>query len=181
MNQEDAQDPLPWTEEEIRHNVLAVVSLMILASILLVIQSWLFLPFYWLFWVLYFTVGRYFTCRHCDFLGKPCPSWCMGIIGGWLYKRTDKKDFLENGPWKALFFDVAFLALANIYPYLVYGWILFQSGLNWLDWILLAIYSVLGFLTLYVHSRGCRKCPVEACPLSKSDSRSLKNMKEVEI
>lgn len=144
-------------------------------TIILLLKSWIFVPIYWFFWILYFGIGRYVTCRHCDFLGKTCPSWCMGIIGGKLFERSNKKDFCENGPWN-LIVDVSFLVAANLVPYIMYAYYLYTFTLTNIDWILIVIYSALGFLTFLVHSRACKKCPISACPLSgtKKSKTSIK-------
>ena len=157
---------IPWSRNEIYVNLLLMIILITFGSAIIILKYWLIVLVFWLFFGLYLVVGRYVTCRHCDFLGKPCCSWCVGIIGDKLYKRSQVKSFPEVGLWKMLIFDVLWLFLAILTPYLLYGYYLITEGLKMLDWILLGIYSIIGVLTLYVHSKGCKKCPISGCPLS---------------
>ncbi len=92
----DFWSDLPWSKKELMANVYAIIVLMITATIMLFLKSWVLGIVYWIIWLFYIVVGRGVTCRHCDFLGKPCPTWMMGVIGGKLYKRSDKKHFREN-------------------------------------------------------------------------------------
>jgi hypothetical protein len=158
----------PWTKKDIRANLMVIFILVILAIIMIIIKSWIMLVFYWVFWLLYITVGRYVSCRHCDFLGKPCPSWGMGIIGAKFFKRSEKKNFLEGGGlWKMMLFDISFLALSNLMPIYLYLYLLFVEGLTIIDWGLLILYSIMVIITLGLHQKtGCNKCPTDACPLS---------------
>ncbi len=156
----------PWSRNDIVVNLIAIIILMSYATIILLLKSWMFIPIYWLFWGLYFVIGRYVTCRHCDYLGKACPSWCMGKIGGKLYKRSDKKNFAEAGLWKMVIFDVGFLGLANIFPLVVYFYYYFSEGLTVIDWFLISIYGLIGIIILLIHQKkGCAKCTLP-CPLS---------------
>jgi len=162
----DIWKDIPWTKKEVYVNFIALLTTIAIGTILLLLKSWLFLIFFWILWILYAVVGRYVTCRHCDFLGKACPSWFMGIIGGKLYKRSDKKCFPEVGLWKMFVFDVSFLALATLLPIIVYIFSFFSVGLLISDWILFFIYGAVGLLTLGLHSKlGCSKCPINGCPL----------------
>jgi hypothetical protein len=142
-----------------------MIFLMIFAKIIISMKNWLFLPLYWFIWIIDFVVGRYVTCRHCEFLGQPCPTWCMGIIGGKLYKRSNKKSFTEIGLWKFFVFDVLFIFLAIIFPYIVYVYSFIIKGSVLIDWMLLIIYSIIVIVTLKMHSSSCKKCPIEGCPL----------------
>jgi len=49
----------PWTKKEIIANLIFILILMVYATIILLIKSWLHLPVYWTFWILYLVVGRY--------------------------------------------------------------------------------------------------------------------------
>ncbi|TFF89628.1 MAG: hypothetical protein EU548_07155 [Promethearchaeota archaeon] len=161
----------PWSKKEILANFVSILILMIYATIILLLKSWFSLLLYWAFWGLYFTVGRYVTCRHCDFLGRACCSWCVGIIGDKLYKRSNAKSFPEVGLWKMLLFDVSFLLLANIHPIIIYGISFLLNGIILIDLILLSIYALLGIITLSIHDQGCKKCPIKGCPLSRSKKK----------
>jgi len=160
----------PWTKNDIRANLTSIIILVILAIIMIIIKSWIMLVLYCVFWIFYITLGRYVSCRHCDFLGKPCPSWNMGIIGAKLFKRSEKKNIFERGGfWKMLLFDISFLALTNLMPIYLYIYLLLIQGLTIIDWGLLIFYSLLVVITLAVHQKtGCDKCPTESCPLSGS-------------
>lgn len=160
----------PWTKNKIRANLIAIFILVILAIIMIIIKIWLMLVLYCVFWILFITVGRYVSCRHCDFLGKPCPSWGMGIIGAKFFQRSEKKNIFERGGlWKMLLFDISFLALANLMPIYLYIYLLFIQGLTIIDWGLLIFYSLMVVITLAIHqTTGCNKCPTEPCPLSRS-------------
>lgn len=168
----DIFEGIPWSKKEVYVNLIAMITLMSFGSFILIIKSWIFLAIFWIFWILYFTVGRYVTCRHCDYLGKACCSWCVGIIGGKLFKRSKKKSFPEAGIWKMLLFDVSFLALATLTPYFTYTIFFLNEGLLLIDWIYLGIYSILGIITLATHSKGCKKCPIDGCPLSGMHKKS---------
>ncbi len=154
----------PWTKKEICGNLIAIIISMSLATFMLVLKSWLFLIGYWLIWVVLIIVGRALVCKHCDFLGKPCPTWCMGIIGSKLYKRSDKKDFTEIKIWR-FWLDVVFIAFAMLFPLIVYIYYFISEGLLLLDVILAIIYLIVGILTLLIHTMGCKKCIVKGCPL----------------
>ena len=136
--------------------------LMSFATIIILMKNWLFLHIYWFIWIIDFVVGRYITCRHCEFLGKPCPTWCMGIIGSKLYKRS------EIGLWKFFVFDVLLIFLAIIFRYIVYVYSFIIEGRVLIDWIFLIIYSIIVIITLKMHSTSCKKCPMEGCPLKKT-------------
>ena len=157
---------IPWSKKEVTANLIAIFTLLVYGSIIILLKNWFGLIIFWIFWVLYLVVGRYVTCRHCDYLGKACCSWCVGIVGGKLYKRSKLRSFPEAGLWKMLIFDVLWLALATITPYVLYAYYFFTEGLPLIDWILLGIYTVIGFITLGIHNRGCKKCPITGCPLS---------------
>jgi len=154
----------PWTKKEIRGNMIAILISMSLATFILLLKSLLFLLFYWLIWAIIIVVGRAFVCRHCDFLGKPCPTWCMGIIGSKLYTRSNKKDFTEIKIWK-FWFDVGCIALVLLFPLFVYIYYFFSEGLSVLDWMLVSIYFIAGIITFLYHTMGCKKCTVKGCPL----------------
>lgn len=159
----------PWTKKDIWANLIAVLILMSLASYMILVKSWVLLIFYWIMWFLYFTVGRYVVCRHCDYLGKPCATWCMGIIGGKLFKRSDKKNFLENGKWKFFVFALSFLFIAGLLPLIVYVYQLFTEGLSIIDWTFLIIYFIIFIIVNIIHlSLGCKKCPIKVCPFNRA-------------
>ena len=163
----------PWTNKEIISNLVAIIILISLATFMIFIKSWLLLPIYWLFWILCIIIGRYFTCRHCDFLGKPCSTWCMGILGGMLYKRSDKKDFTEIKKW-GFFLDVSLIALAMVFPIIVYGYFFFSEGLSIIDWIFVIVYFIIGISTFKIHSNGYKKCTVVGCPLGGKSQQNKK-------
>ncbi|MHA1263669.1 MAG: hypothetical protein ACTSRS_00385 [Candidatus Helarchaeota archaeon] len=159
----------PWTTKDITLNLGVLISLVILASVMLILKAfWLFLALFWIDFILGFMIiGRYVTCRHCDYLGKPCPSWCMGIIGKWLgFQRSAKKNFCEDGGILfAVLFDISFLIIAMGLPIIAYSIEAFVKGLGIVDYLLLILYIGLVFATLGIHSlTGCRKCDID-CPL----------------
>ncbi len=159
----------PWTKRDITLNLIALISLVTFASFILIIKNWIFLLIYGLFWVIYIFVGRYVTCRHCDYLGKPCPSWNMGLIASKLYTRSDKKNFAEAGLWKLFVLDILPLMLADLYPIIIYFAPIFTPiGLTVVDWYILGFYITILLITLYIHqTKGCNKCNIKSCPLSK--------------
>ena len=162
----DKWKDIPWTKKEIYANFIALLTTIILGTISLLIMNWGYVLLFWVFWILYAVVGRYVTCRHCDFLGKPCPSWFMGIIGGKLYKRSEKKCFPEAGIWKMIIFDVSFLVGATLLPIIIYILSFLTKGFLMTDAIIIFIYGIVGLITLSIHSKfGCSKCPIEQCPL----------------
>ena len=154
----------PWTTFDNAINLVLMIVLLVYATFMLVIKaSWLFLALFWVMILLYMTVGRYTTCRHCDFLGKACPSWCMGIIGAKLYKRSEKENFCKDGFLIPFLTDVLFLFIGFACPIIAY----FIAGLLLFDWMILIIYIVLLVATLGVHwLAGCRKCPIKDCPMA---------------
>lgn len=154
----------PWSKKEICGNLIAIIISMSIATFILFLKSWLFIVLYWLIWVLIIIVGRTLVCRHCDFLGKPCPTWCMGLIGSKLYKRSNKKDFTEIKIWK-FWLDVVFIALVLLFPLIVDIYYLFSEGLSLFDWMCVVIYFIVGMITFLVHTMGCKKCTVKGCPL----------------
>jgi hypothetical protein len=154
----------PWTNKEICGNLLAIIISMGLATFMLLLKSWLFLIGYWLIWAIMIIVGRALVCRHCNFLGKKCPTWCMGLIGSKLYKRSDKKDFTEIKIWK-FWFDVALIAFAMLFPFIIYVYYIISEGLLLLDILLAIIYLIVGIITMLIHTMGCKKCTVNGCPL----------------
>ena len=156
-----------WTETNIKFNLYAILVLIVYTSFILLIKNWIFLIIYIIFWLIYIIIGRYVTCRHCDYLGKPCPSWNMGLIAAKIYTRSDKKNFAEAGIWKLFILDIVPLMLAHILPIFIYFFPFFISlGLNILDWILISLYMILLGITLYIHqTKGCSKCNIEGCPL----------------
>ena len=158
----------PWTTFDIAINLVILGITLGIAIFMLVLKAaWLYLGIWIAMVLLYIFLGRYVTCRHCDYLGKPCPSWCMGIIGGLLYKRSEKKNFCEDGILNLFLFDVLFLIIAMLLPIIVYVIQLMTIGLLTLDWFLFSIYIILVLVTLGTHSlTGCRKCPIEDCPMA---------------
>ncbi|NVM52899.1 MAG: hypothetical protein HWN66_04290 [Candidatus Helarchaeota archaeon] len=159
----------PWTSFDVAINLILFVILIGFSIYILITKfAWIYL----IIWVgallLYMTCGRYVTCRHCDYLGKPCPSWCMGIIGAKLgFKRSEKKSFCEEGILNLVLFDISFLIIAMIIPIIVYVVQLVTIGLLIFDWVMLIIYIVLVITALVVHNvSGCRKCSIDCCPLS---------------
>jgi len=146
---------------------------MSLATFMLLLKSWLFVIGYWLIWVILIVVGRALICKHCDFLGEKCVSWCMGILGGMLYKRSDKKDFTEIKKW-GFFLDVSLIALAMVFPIIVYGYFFFSEGLSIIDWIFVIVYFIIGISTFKIHSNGCNKCTVVGCPLGGKSQQNKK-------
>ena len=171
---DDLFEGIPWSKKEVYANLLAILTLLVYGSIIILLKSWIFLIAFWIFWLLYLVVGRYVTCRHCDYLGKACCSWCVGIVGGKLYKRSKLQSFPEAGLWKMLVFDVLWLALATLTPYFLYGYYFLIDGLQLIDWTLLAIYSIVGAIMLWIHNRGCKKCPITGCPMN--GQRKKKNV-----
>jgi len=164
---------LPWTKKDIWLNLIAIIVLMGLATYMIFVKSWVLLIIYWLIWILYFTVGRYVTCHHCDFLGKACCSWCMGKIGGKLYKRSEKKNFVENGMWKVFVFALSFLFIAELLPIILYLYELFTNGLNLLDWLLLIIYFIIFIVMNAIHlTFGCNRCPTADCPFNRKKKKT---------
>lgn len=158
----------PWTKKDIWLNLITILIVMGLATYIILAKSWVLLIIYWLVWILYFTVGRYVTCRHCDFLGKACSSWCLGIIGGKLYRRSDKKNFAENGMWKVYLFSLSFLFTVWIFPIVYYFYILFTDGLSVVDWALLIIYFIMFIISAIRLLSGCKKCPIVKCPFNRA-------------
>ncbi|TFG28361.1 MAG: hypothetical protein EU532_05465 [Promethearchaeota archaeon] len=130
---------------------------------MLLLKSWMFLIVYGLIWLFIIFVGRALVCRHCDFLGKKCVTWCMGIIGSKIYKLSDKKDFTEIKIWK-FWLDVVFIAIALLFPIFIYFYYFFRVGLTLVDWILVVIYFIVGLLTFLIHNIGCKKFIVKGCP-----------------
>ncbi len=160
----------PWTKKDIRINLIAVIILMILANYLILLKSWTLIFIYWFNWIIVIIVGRYLACRHCDFLGEKCPSWCMGVIGGLLYKRSEKKDFTETKKWK-FFLDVFLIAFAIIFPLIVYLFYFLIEGLLLFEWILVIIYLMMAIIVFLIHSRSCKKCTVKGCPIGPKCNR----------
>jgi hypothetical protein len=154
----------PWTRKEICGNLIAISLSIGLATFILLLKSWLFVIGYWLIWVVIIVVGRALVCKHCDYLGKACPTWCMGIIGSKLYKRSDKKDFTEIKIWR-FWLDVAFITFAMLFPLIVYIYYIISEGILLLDITLAIIYLIVGIITLVIHTMGCKKCTVKGCPL----------------
>jgi hypothetical protein len=154
----------PWNKNEIILNLLVFVITIILATYMLLLQSWILLIIYWTIWLLFIFLGRFMICRHCDYLGKSCPTLCMGIIAGKLYKRSSKKNFTEIKMW-TFYLDVSFLVLAMIFPLIIYVYLFFREGLMLIEWFLVSIYFICGILALLLHSKSCKKCTVEGCPL----------------
>ena len=165
----DIWKDIPWTKKDVYINFIALITTLVMGTITLALKSWLFLLIFWLLWALYAVVGRYVTCRHCEYYGKACPSWLMGLIGAKLYKRSDKKCFIEGGLWKMIVFDVSFMTIAILLPIILYISLLFSEGLLALDWIILIVYTISGLMTLMLHSAlGCRKCPIKECPMCRN-------------
>ncbi len=154
----------PWTTGEICGNLIAIIISMGFATFILLLKSWFLVIGYWVLWAIVIFVGRALVCRHCDFLGKPCPTWCMGLIGSKLYKRSDKKDFTEIKIWR-FWLDVIFIAFALLFPLTVYIYYFISEGIVLLDVILAIIYFIVGITTFLIHTLGCRKCTVNGCPL----------------
>ena len=155
----------PWSSWDVRLNFIAIVILWAFGTYILAIKCWIMLIVFWIFWALYFTIGRYMTCRHCDFLGKPCPSWNVGILAKMMgMKRSEKKNFYEEGNLKLILFDVSFLLLAILVPYIKYVYDFFLYGVGTFDLVLLIIYSTIVVIVLLLHSQlGCKKCPLDGC------------------
>lgn len=155
----------PWSKFDLLINLVLLLIWLSFSTVLLILKSaWLFLALFWVVFVGgYMVLGRYVTCRHCDFLGKPCPSWMMGIIGGKMFSRSDKKNFCVDGGFiKAALLDMSFLILAVLLPLLAY----ILAGIQPFDWVLLGLYLILVLALLIVHSlTGCKKCPIADCPL----------------
>ncbi|HUY01152.1 MAG TPA: hypothetical protein VMV49_16450 [Candidatus Deferrimicrobium sp.] len=157
----------PWTSFDININLILLFIFLGFATFILAIKSWIFLVVFWVFILLYIVVGRYVTCRHCDYLGKPCPSWCMGIIGAKLYKRSEKENFCKEGFLIPFLCDILVLIIAVAIPIMTYLIELWTVGLRLVDWIILIIYIVIIGVTLVMHSiTGCKKCTIKDCPLS---------------
>jgi len=164
----------PWTSFDIAINLIILFISIGLSTFMLVLKAlWIYLVLYYLCWGLYIIVGRYVTCRHCDFLGKPCPSWCMGIIAGKLYKRSNKPNFCADGGFlTALLFDISFLLIAVLIPLIAYVLEALTGILQPLEWVLLAIYLIVALLMIITHSlTGCKKCPIADCPMSGHHKR----------
>jgi len=160
----------PWNTFDITINLVILFIAIGLSTAMLVLKAlWIYLGIYYLCWGLYIIVGRYVTCRHCDFLGKPCPSWFMGMIAGKLYKRSDKPNFCADGGFRnALLFDISFLLIAVLIPLIAYIIEALTGTLLALEWTLFAIYLIIALLMLIIHSlTGCRKCPIADCPMSR--------------
>ncbi|MHA1356846.1 MAG: hypothetical protein ACTSRC_01920 [Candidatus Helarchaeota archaeon] len=159
-------EDIPWTKFDIRINLVLMISFLVYSTIILILKTaWLFLIIFWVMFALYMTLGRYTTCRHCDYLGKACPSWCMGIIGAKLYTRSEKENFCKEGFLIPFLTDLLFLIIAFACPIIAY--LLIWEFLLVIDWILLILYVGLLFVVLGVHSlTGCKKCPIEECPLN---------------
>ncbi|NVM30711.1 MAG: hypothetical protein HWN65_17860 [Candidatus Helarchaeota archaeon] len=156
-----------WTRLDIVVNLISMIILMTFGTFILVIKCWRCVLAWAILWGLYIIVGRYVTCRHCDYLGKPCPSWCMGIIGGWLYERSEKKNFCEDGYFKLFVFDILFMVLAILIPYIKYIIDFIRVVVFISDVILIIIYTVIVVITLVLHQKfGCRKCSIIDCPLN---------------
>jgi len=155
----------PWNSWDVRINFIAIVALWVFGTYMLAIKCWRPLLAFWVFWVLYFTIGRYMTCRHCDFLGRPCPSWNMGILAAKMgMKRSEKKNFYEDGNLKLILLDVLFMLLAIFIPYIKYIYDFFTIGVFAFDVVLLIIYTAIVGMVLLLHLQlGCKKCPMEGC------------------
>ena len=164
-------EKLPWTKFEILINLIVMLVYLAFSTAMLIIRaSWLFLIIFWVMIILYMTVGRYTTCRHCEYLGKPCPSWCMGIIGAKLYTRSEKENFCKDGFLIPFLTDILFLIIAFACPLIAYL-------LNWdflllTDWVFIVVYIVILLGVLGLHSlAGCKNCPIEDCPLSRKKTK----------
>ncbi|MFX0073700.1 MAG: hypothetical protein ACFFAO_21690 [Candidatus Hermodarchaeota archaeon] len=153
-----------WTKTEIWLSLVMLIVSMCLATYMLFIKSWVFLVIYWLLWIIVFILGRYLVCRHCNLLGHPCPTWCFGIIGGLLYKRSEKKDFTEIKK-SQFFLDVLLIALALIFPIIIYLYYIIVVNLILLDLFLLIVYFIIGIAAFLYHTKCCRKCTIKGCPL----------------
>jgi len=163
----------PWSKKNLNLNIIALILLIAVGTIIILFRTtypFIYLPLYFLTWIFYFTVGGYFTCRHCDFLGKPCPSWNKGIVAGKLFKRSDKKNFMEIPKWQFILFNVTFLVFGLFSPYIPFAIIFIDPirRMTFIDNILLPLYFILEVTTIGLHSYGCRKCTISECPLSKA-------------
>jgi len=165
-------DSSPWSKKSINANLISIISLITIGTVIILYRAinWmLYLPLYFLFWILFFLIGSFFACRHCDFLGKPCPTWYRGVIAGKLFKRSDKKTFMENPKWQFIFLNWSFFGIAMFAPYLVFLIALVDpvKNLNFIDDILFFLYLAVDLITIYLHSKGCKKCTINDCPLNK--------------
>jgi hypothetical protein len=163
----------PWSKKNLNINIIALISLITVGTIIIIWRSTypvIYLPLYFLAWIFYYTVGGYYTCRHCDFLGKPCPSWNKGVLAGKLYKRTDKKTFMEIPRWQFILLNIFPLVLALFSPYIPFAIIFLDPlrSMSLVDNILLPLYAALEIAVIALHSMGCRKCTISECPLSKA-------------
>ena len=166
----------PWSKKSLNVSILVLILLIIVGTIIILTRTTyplIYLPLYYLAWIFYYTVGGYYTCRHCDFLGKPCPTWNKGIIAGKLFKRTDKKTFMEIARWQFILFDVFPLILALFSPYIPFAIIFIDPirKMTLIDNILLPLYFVLEITAIALHSMGCKKCTISECPLNKTGNK----------
>lgn len=158
------REDIPWSKREIWTILFVFVVSMVLATYMLLVKSWVYVAAYWAIWMLFFFLGRFMICRHCDYLTRPCPTLCMGILAGKLFARSNKKDFTEIRTW-TFYLDVAFIVAAMIFPLIVYGYFIFREGLTRTEWFLIAVYVVVGITAQVIHSRSCKKCAAGGCPL----------------
>jgi len=157
----------PWSSFDIKINFIMFIVQVVYSTVILLLYNWIFLVIYWIFWGLYMTLGRYVTCRHCEYYGKACPSWCMGLIGAKLFKRSEKENFCQDGFAIPFVFDVLFLIIALMIPLIMFLYVFLVQGLNLVDWTLLIINIVISVLMIGTHMQtGCKKCNITDCPMS---------------
>ncbi len=166
----------PWVKKSLNRNLISLILLITLGTIIISLRTTypiIYLPMYFICWVFYFTVGSYFTCRHCDFLGKPCPSWNKGIIAGKIFKRSDKKNFMEIPQWQMFIFAIGPLMIGLFSPYIPFIIIFIDPvrKMAFTDNILLPLYVVLELIVIWLHSRGCKNCPISECPLNRQGQK----------
>jgi len=156
------QSDSPWTKNDSIINIIAFIVLFSFATFMIWVENWIVLIYYWIIWLLYFSIGSYFSY-------KPC----VGVLGGLIYKISKKKKSEVTSKWKVFVFSFSLLGLAEIYPILYYLWRYVVEDLIFYEWILFIIYILLFFGFNIVHlAYGCRKCPTTSCnfnPASKKE------------
>jgi hypothetical protein len=114
-------------------------------------------------WALILTVGRFVVCRHCLYYGENCATFAFGHVAR-IFPASSDRRFRA----RAAGIDASAIVLVQLLPAAYWVWSLVseQGALGRTEHLLMAAYLGLGVAAAVAHHlNGCRRCPIQECPL----------------
>jgi len=138
------------------------LGLLVLGIYILAVEAGVWIIPYVVLWILLYSVFRYYLCTRCEYYGKHCASFGLGIYTSRIFPKQEGKNI--NIPVGAVDILSFFVVLFYPIPWLI----------NNIPLLIVYLILLVSFFTVKSYT-GCRYCNKDFCPLSTMSRKMFGN------